>query len=137
MSQSFEMHRYFREANDRFDSFVLAALLAICAYLGQSNPYAPFGVNSETIFFLSLASFVSSAFFGFKRIEYVIVGYRLNHELLDARDKRNVARANDVISALEEVKVKAERFYTLRNVSMFVGLGFYVTAKYWVVYAHA
>jgi hypothetical protein len=137
MNRSFEMHRHFREANDRFDNFVLAALLAVCAYLGQSNPYAPFGLNSETIFFLSLASFVSSAFFGFKRIEYVIVGYRLNHQLLDARENNNPKQANEAISALSKAKVKAERFYKLRNVSMFVGLCFYVTAKYWVVYINA
>jgi len=137
MSHSFEMHRHFREANDRFDNFVLAALLAVCAYLGQSNPYAPFGLNSETIFFLSLASFVSSAFFGFKRIEYVIVGYRLNHQLLEARENHDLKLANDVISALNQAKVKAEKFYKLRNVSMFVGLCLYVAAKYWVVYTHA
>jgi len=130
------MHRHFREANDRFDNFVLAALLAVCAYLGQSNPYAPFGFNSETIFFLSLLSFVSSALFGFKRIEYVIVGYRLNHQLLDARERHVSEQAEGAMSALKKTKVKTERFYKLRNVSMFVGFGFYVTAKYWEVYAH-
>lgn len=136
MSQSFEMHRHFREANDRFDNFVLAALLAVCAYLGQSNPYAPFGLNGETIFFLSLASFVFSAFFGFKRIEYVLVGYRLNHQLLDAREGNDFKLADKVILVLKEANKKAERFYKLRNVSMFVGLSLYVAAKYWIIYTH-
>ena len=89
MSRSFEMHRSFREAQDRFDNFILAALLAVCAYLGQSNPYAPIGLNTETIYFLSLASFILSAIFGFKRIEYAIVLYRLNHQLLYAHEKHD------------------------------------------------
>ena len=135
MSRSFEMHRSFREAQDRFDNFVLAALLAVCAYLGQSNPYAPFGLNTETIYFLSLVSFVSSALFGFKRIEYVIVGYRLNHQLLDALEKHDRDTVDRAGTALGEVKQKAERYYKLRNALMFVGLGVYVAAKYWAVYA--
>ena len=136
MDRSFEMHRSFRDAQDRFDNFVLGALLAVCAYLGQSNPYAPFGLNAETIYFLSLASFVLSAFFGFKRIEYVIVVYRLNHQLLDAREKQNHNLASDVSSALEEIKSKVLRFYKLRNALMFIGFGFYIAAKYWAVYLH-
>jgi len=135
MSRSFDMHRSFREAQDRFDNFVLAALLAVCAYLGQSNPYAPFGLNTETVYFLSLASFVLSALFSFKRIEYVIVGYRLNHQLLDAHEKHDQDTVNEARIALETVKQKAERYYKLRNALMFVGLGVYVAAKYWAVYA--
>ena len=135
MSSSFEMHRSFREAQDRFDNFVLAAILAVCAYLVQSNPYAPFGFNAETIYFLSLVSFVMSAVFGFKRIEFVIVGYRLNHQLLDAHEKQNRNKVDEVRIALETIKPKAERYYKLRNILIFVGLGFYVTAKYWTVYA--
>ncbi len=137
MGESFEMHRHFREANDRFDSFILAALLAICAYLGQSNPYAPLGLNSETIHFLSLASFVLAAFFGFKRIEYVIVGYRLNHQLLKAREKHDLNLADNAVAALAIIKVKTERFYNFRNVVMFIGFGLYVIAKYWAVYTQA
>ncbi len=88
MSRNFEMYRSYSEAQDRFDNFVLAGLLAVCAYLGQGNPYAPIGLNTETVYLLSLASFVLSALFGFKRIEYMIVGYRLNYQLLDAREKK-------------------------------------------------
>ena len=135
MSRNFEMHRSYSEAQDRFDNFVLAGLLAVCAYLGQGNPYAPIGLNTETVYLLSLASFVLSALFGFKRIEYVIVGYRLNYQLLDAREKKNQDREDEARSKLEEVKPKAERYYKLRNALMFVGLSFYVAAKYWAVYA--
>ena len=135
MSRSFEMHRSYSEAQDRFDNFVLAGLLAVCAYLGQSNPYAPIGLNAETVYLLSLASFVLSAIFGFKRIEYVIVGYRLNYQLLDAREKKNQDREDEARGKLEEVKPKAERYYKLRNALMFVGLSFYIAAKYWAVYA--
>ena len=135
MSRSFEMHRSYREAQDRFDNFVLAALLAICAYLSQSNPYAPIGFNAPTIYFLALAAFVLSALFGFKRIEYVVVGYRVNHQLLDANEKHDVETENEARSALDKIKQKVERYYKLRNALMFVGLGFYVAAKYWAVYA--
>ena len=135
MDRSFEMHRSYREAQDRFDNFILAALLAVCAYLGQSNPYAPLGFNAETIYFLSLASFVLSAFFGFKRIEYVIVGYRINHQLLESQAKQNIDMVNKTASTLKKAKQKAEHYYKWRNILMFVGLGFYVAAKYWAVYA--
>lgn len=134
MRDSFEMHRSYREAQDRLDNFVLAALLTVCAYLVQSNPYAKVGLNSETIYFLSLMIFILAAYFAFKRIEYVVVGYRLNHELLDAREKQNNLQAKEAIDGLEAVRPKAERYYKLRNAAMFIGIGIYVIAKYWEVY---
>ncbi len=135
MSKSFEMHRFFTEAQDRFDNFVLVTLLAVCAYLAKSNPYAPLGFNTETIYFLSLALFILSAIFGFKRIEYAIVMYRLNHQLLYADEKHDQNTVNNARAALKEVIQKGERYYKLRNALMFAGLVVYVTAKYWAVYA--
>jgi len=132
---SFEMHRYYRETNDRFDQFVLAALLAVCAYLGQTNPYARLGLNFETLHFLSLVFFVASAICAFKRIEFVIVGYRCNHDLLVAREGLDHGKAEVIIVGLELVKKRAERYYKIRNYLLFFGFGFYVLAKYWAVYA--
>ena len=129
------MHGAYREAQNKFDNFVLGALLAICAYLAQSNPYAPLGLNHETIFLLSLLSFILSSLFGFKRIEDVITGYRFNHILLDAGERNDINRKNEAKEKLNIIKASAESNYKLRNKLMFCGLILYVIAKYAKVYA--
>jgi hypothetical protein len=135
MSKSEEIHKTFRDASDRFDHFVLGALLAICAYLVQSNPYAKIGLNVETLYFISLAIFVCASIFGFRRIEQVIVLYRINHSLLYATENRDLSGRNSALELLPTIRDKAESNYRWRNRFMFLGLLAYISAKYWGVYA--
>jgi hypothetical protein len=136
MDRSLDVYKAYREAQDKFDMYVLGAVLAICAYLGQSMPYARLGINAESMFLLSLLTFVTSAYFGFRRIELMIVGYRLNHSYLDALEKRNQQEAAWCRQALDEVGPKTSSSYNWRNRLMFVGLVFFVTGKYWAVYVN-
>lgn len=135
MSSSGQMHRSFREASDRFDQFVLGALLAICAYLAQSNSYARIGCNAETVLFLSLLFFVASAFFGFKRIEQVIVLYRINADYLHAVETKDAVTTKQALELKPNIGEKAISYYRWRNRFMFIGLAAYVLAKYWHAYS--
>lgn len=133
--RSVEMHRAYRDAQDRFDSFVLGALLAAAGYLAQSNPYAPLGRNPETLFFASLASLVVAIYFGFRRVEYVIVGYRINSQLLHAyehRRPRGVQAARSVLDRI--VKPKAKGAYVARNFAMLFAIALYMAARLWQAY---
>ena len=135
-SRSFDMHRSYREAQFKFDNFVLVIILAVCAYLGQSNPYAKIGMNPETMYFLSLVALVGAAYFGFRRIEFLIIGYRVNIHNLQAAEMEEATPSDrlDAEKAFTVVAKKVSQFYVCRNRLMLLGICLYVAAKYWEVY---
>jgi hypothetical protein len=135
MERSHDMYRAYRDAQEKFDMYVLGAVLAICAYLGQSMPYAKIGFNPESVFLVSLILFVGSAYCGFKRMEHSIVHYRLNHQYLDGLEKQDHIYASEVRGALENNAARVGSYYRFRNSLMFLGLVAYVAGKYWLVYA--
>ena len=136
MERSRDMYTAYREAQEKFDMYVLGAVLAICAYLGQTMPYARIGLNPESLFLVSLLLFVGSAYCGFKRMEYSIVHFRLNHQYLDALEKQDRQYAVVARSALDRNAPKVQRYYRLRNSFMLLGLVAFVAGKYWAVYAN-
>src|SRR5690606_38537534 len=101
------------------------ALLAICAYLAQSNSYARIGCNAEAVLFLSLLFFVASAFFGFKRIEQVIVLYRINADYLHAVETKDAVTTKQALQLKPNIGEKAISYYRWRNRFMFIGLAAY------------
>ena len=139
-SRSLDMHRSYREAQFKFDNFVLVIILAVCAYLGQSNPYAKIGMNPETMYFLSLVTLVGAAYFGFRRIEYTIEIYKHNSlqlHVAEVEEQSRVAKTKDLLvieKAIIKFKEKTQQFYNRRNRLMLLGICLYVTAKYWEVY---
>jgi hypothetical protein len=148
------MQKHFREASDRFDNFVLGALLAVCAYLAQSNPYGRIGFNSQTLYFISLALFVLAAFFGFRRIEQTLTFYRFNVMSAENVTQRVLSKLGlsdldkglleeakkdsekQILRGAEELKESSSLFYQRRNRVMFFGLAFYVSAQYFEVYGY-
>jgi hypothetical protein len=123
------MHAAYREASDKFDTFVLGATLTVCAFLGQALHYGPIGWNVPTIFLTSLSMFAAAAVAGFKRIEMTIVGYRLNHRFLAAGEQRDLAEAAATMEALPAASEAAHRWYRRRNSLLLLGFVLYVTGK--------
>ncbi|WP_224786388.1 hypothetical protein [Pseudomonas fluorescens] len=119
------------EASNKLDQFILGVTLAICAYLAQTNPYAPLGLNQETMLLFSLLIFASSAAFGFWRIEAKIAVMFANAQALDANN-------SEVIEAHRSMGLKFIRksvlHYHCRNILLVAGLATYVGTKVWASY---
>jgi hypothetical protein len=82
----------------RFDYFVLAVAIALCAYVGQTISPEKLGWSAYTMEAISVVILVASAFCGFKRIEKQVRLDALNHEILDAHEKRGAIVAHETNS---------------------------------------
>lgn len=121
------------EATHKFDSFILAAILAVCGYLAQTTSFGRLGYNVETLNLIVLCCFSAAAFFGFRRIEYILVCIRMNYLILDigASDQQKL----EVVR--EKMKEKAKqtmRYYQLRNGFLYGGFIGYVAIKVFTAY---
>ncbi|WP_416467713.1 hypothetical protein [Pseudomonas sp. LFS044] len=119
------------DASNKLDQFILGATLAICAYLAQTNPYAPFGLNEETMLLVSLLTFASSAAFGFWRIEAKIAIMFANAQALDADEPEGIEAHRSV--GLSFIR-KSVLHYHWRNILLLAGLASYVGTKIWASY---
>ena len=80
---------YYREGLQRFEYFIVAVSLALCAYVGHTlHPEKLTFLSAYTIEVVSLALVILSAGVGLKRIELLLQISRLNGLLLDAIEKR-------------------------------------------------
>lgn len=122
-----------KEAATKLDYFILGATLAICAYLAQTNPYAPLGVNKETFLLGSLLVLATSAICGFKRIESTIAALWDNAAALEERDPQLRA------SLLKNLRANptAQNWYRVRNYLLFAGVLCYLVAKVWATYQNS
>lgn len=123
-------HGTYVEAQNKFDYFVLGLITAVCAYLAQSIHFAPLGLNVASTFLLSFLCFGLAAIFGFKRVEWMVVAYRANHEYLEAQEKNNIERVGLVWKEMERIAIKVAHFYKVRNIFFFLGFVFYIAAKF-------
>ncbi|VVM35972.1 hypothetical protein PS862_01200 [Pseudomonas fluorescens] len=125
-----EMVKMQLEAVNKLDYFVLGATMAICAYLAQTNHYAPLGLNEETFLLASLGLFATCAFCAFKRLD-------VNNWILHANAK--------ALSGDDETKRKyyqwvadfsraTNRYYWWRNILLALGLVCYLVTKVWATY---
>ena len=128
-SQLIMMHN---EAATKFDYFILGVTLAICAYLAQTNPYAPLDTNKETFLLGSLLVFAASAICGFKRIESSIAMLRMNADVL--KEPNPVIREK-LLNHLRNSR-ESHRWYVARNHLLLTGLSCYVVTKVWAAYQH-
>ncbi|MCW1242940.1 hypothetical protein OC610_00840 [Pseudomonas sp. SAICEU22] len=113
-------------AASKLDYFILGVALAISAYLAQTNPYAPLGINKETFLLLSLLIFAASAVCGFLRLEFKVKemgAYIQVHEspTLEGRVKPTRVTARYFR--------RGRRAYRSRNFLLLIGLACYVTTK--------
>lgn len=77
-----------RDAQIKFDYFVLGIIGALCAFIGQSFHPSRLGWNSSTVELASLLMFVGAAVAGFRRIESMNTVMRMNCQYLRMQEER-------------------------------------------------
>ncbi|WP_413705313.1 hypothetical protein [Pseudomonas sp. Pseusp16] len=113
------------EKSDTIDHFLLGITVAICAYLAQTNAYAPLGLNRETFLLLSLLIFALSAVFGLMRLQSTVDVLRTNSKLDHVTEEKQKSirdKANDQLG-------KAITYNHIRNGLLLAGLCCYVLTK--------
>lgn len=128
------VHQMHSEEMGQFDRFVLGATLAGCAYLGQTIPYGQVGMNVSTLFLFSLLILGMSAYFGFKRIEVVLMARRANSNFLHLHETNRPMEAHLAGGVLERAAARTETYYRLRNWTLLLGFVVYVATKVLATY---
>lgn len=80
--RSVEFHQSASTESANFDRFVLGASMAACAYLAQTMPFGPIGINVSTMHLATLLIMALSTVFGFLRIEATITTTNANSAYL-------------------------------------------------------
>lgn len=86
--RSDKLYEASRDAQVKFDYFVLGVVGALCAYIGQAFHPSRLGFNPSTSELLSLLLFVGAAIAGFRRIESVNSLMRINSQYLRMQEER-------------------------------------------------
>ena len=132
-----EMHKIYVEADSKVDHFVLGAIVAACAYLAQSNPYSPLGVNPQTLFLIDLLALSLAAFFSYRRIENAVQVYKFNATFLQARETGDAVAFLGGRDLAEKYAKATILNRHLRNAFIALGFFLYVGAKVWLAYSVA
>ena len=168
-SRSAVAHGYWKESSEKFDYYVTALTAALCAYIGQSFLPEKLKWSPNTLELVALSVLAFSVFAGFRKIEVMIVFYKLNHEFLqngeqtgalkvglaesttgmvinqssgevwtvESAEKRISElenRTTDIMSQQEIFQKRANRWYKLRNRSLFVGFTLLVASRVLMAY---
>jgi len=83
-----------RDAQIKFDYFMLGIVGALCAFIGQSFQAARIGINPSTLELMSLLMLFGAAIFGFLRIESMNLTMRLNAQHLRMQEERGMLVAS-------------------------------------------
>lgn len=113
------------EKSDTIDHFLLGVTAAICAYLAQTNAYAPIGLNRETFLLLSLLVFALSAGFGLMRLQSTVSILHTNSKLSHASEEKQPSIYEKANTQLK----KAIRYNHVRNALLIAGLICYILTK--------
>ncbi len=81
-----------RDAQVKFDYFVLGIVGALCAFVGQSFEPSPLGWNPSTMELTALLLFVGSAVAGFRRIESTNQLMRMNSQYLRMQEEKGALK---------------------------------------------
>ena len=135
--RSVKLHQSASTESANFDRFVLGASMAACAYLAQTMPFGPIGLNVSTMYLATLFMMALSAVFGFLRIESTIStmnansGYLHMIEMSQLNDfsMRQIAR-----NAVDKVAERTKTMYVLRNYTMLFSFFGYVVTKVYATY---
>lgn len=114
------------EESAKLDQFLLGATVAICAYLAQTNTYAPVGINRSTALMFCLLIFALSAALGFVRLNTTVKIYQANGNLLAATNEEEEKASKQKCQDLLGLSIKLACW---RSTLMFVGLGCYIATK--------
>ena len=79
-----------RDAQQKFDYFVLGIIGALCAFIGQSFKPDMLGLNPSALEFVSMLMLVGSAVAGFKRVEGTNMLMRVNAQYLRMQEERGM-----------------------------------------------
>ena len=113
------------EKSDTIDQFLLGVTVAICAYLAQTNTYAPLGFNTETFLLLSLLIFAISAVFGLMRLQSTVSVLHTNSKLDHAPTEKHQSIYDKAQTQLKN----AITYNHFRNGLLIAGLCCYVVTK--------
>lgn len=117
------------EASDKMDYFMLGAILAICAYLAQTNTYAKICLNQQTFLLGTLLIFGVSAFFGFRRIESGLHVVKHNGDYIQCFETGDKEGARACFHLMNEESVKTGVFYRWRNYTLVAGFLCFIASK--------
>ena len=95
--RSDQLHADWRASTEKFDYFVLGALGALCAFIGQGYKPSKLGLNPTSLELIALLALVFAVIFGFRRIEQTLLVTALNQRELHANEARGgmVAKMQD------------------------------------------
>lgn len=102
--RSDKLHADWRASTEKFDYFMLGALGALCAFIGQGYKPSKLGLNPTSMELIALLALVSAVIFGFWRIEQCLLITSLNHKELYANETRGgmAAKMNDGLLVINE-----------------------------------
>lgn len=93
MDRSIIAFQHYREAEQKFDYFITGVTCTLFAFLAKDFTPRAIG-RPELAELLSRALLLISMYFGFKRIDVSIRVMHLNHEFLDAQEKKGTIVSN-------------------------------------------
>jgi hypothetical protein len=87
MERSIIAFEHYRQAEQKFEYFITGLTCTFFAFLAKDFSPQALG-RPESAELLSLVLLLASIYFGFKRIDFSIRVMHMNHEFLDAQEKR-------------------------------------------------
>jgi hypothetical protein len=87
-SRSLEVFKGIREAQQKFDYFLLGLASALFAYVGGQYKPMPIGFSQNSAELISLALLFVSVIAGFKRLDLNILIMKLNFQQLDLGERK-------------------------------------------------
>jgi len=141
-------HKYWQQADERFDYFITGVTGAMCAYLVQTMTINPISFSPNSLELAGLAVLLISTYLGIKRIETAIGLHRSNFQMLHDQEVAAVARKDGLLDVAKyhdnhykSVKDAADgrviwlnRFTVWRNGALVCGVLLIVAAKVWAAY---
>jgi hypothetical protein len=135
--RSVQLHKSASTETANFDRFVLGASMAACAYLAQTMPFGPIGVNVSTMYLATLFMMALSAVFGFLRIEATITTTNANSSylyMIEMGQLNDASMRRFAHAAVEKVADRTKTMYVLRNLTMLFSLVCYIATKVYATY---
>ncbi|QDR66368.1 hypothetical protein [Pseudomonas sp. BJP69] len=135
--RSVQLHQSASTETANFDRFVLGASMAACAYLAQTMPFGPLGLNVSTMYLVTLLVMALSAVFGFLRIEATITTTNANSTYLH---RIEMGMLNDLTSRMlarepaDRWAARTKTMYRMRNITMLISFFCYVGTKVYASY---
>ncbi|MFI8398132.1 hypothetical protein ACIGEI_25515 [Pseudomonas sp. NPDC078863] len=135
--RSVQLHQSASTESANFDRFVLGATMAACAYLAQTMPFGPLGINVSTMYLATLLIMGLSAVFGFLRIEATISTMNANSSylhMIEMGELNDLSRRHMARKAVDKVADRTKTMYVLRNRTMLISFFLYVATKVYATY---